>query len=164
MSEKIGENKCSICGMPIEPHSVSGGLCYQCKKLEKKKAMTTADFLKYYDVDEPINYVCNDKNNYYKYGAIDILSDAKEMLEKRDNRIKELEEILSGDNLEKIIDCVKTHGQQLLIGMVVPKILDEESSINNPDEWKKKKQEAIQKALEEYAELIKKLKALENKQ
>jgi len=79
------------------------------------------------------------------------------------NRIKELEEILSGENLERIIDCVKTHGHHLLLGMSLPESLIKKLETENSDDWNKRKQECIQKSLKEYSELIIKLKALENK-
>jgi len=146
MSEKIGENKCSICGMPIEPYSVSGGLCYQCKKLEKKKAMTTAEFLKYYDVGEPSNSVFfKDIDDFiYKYAPIDILSDAKIMLEERDKRIKELE--VYQNIIEYQISIICPYCKNKIIDNSNDKIID--SCNNGFCILYKIKDEIAQKALE----------------
>ena len=82
------------------------------ERYEKRiKKITTDEFLKHYDVGEPSNYVhfgAEDIAGVYKYGAVDILSDVKIMLEKRDKRIKELES-------KNEIEC-KEHQESMEIG------------------------------------------------
>ena len=70
---------------------------------------TTQQFLKYYDVSEPINYVdLDDNSRMYKYGAIDILDDAERLLCEKDNRIKELEKKSGEVELVVKLEMAKT--------------------------------------------------------